>query len=223
MSEPTVSQPGAPPKKDAGKGGKKKVLGLPVPVVIAGGAAVVALAWLWWRGRSKKGTASTSSTTSSSSVGTDYSSQLAELQSEIDELMANEGGGGGGGSGTTPTPPGTTPPGGSKPARPVTGTKTSAITDHGADLSWADLPSATSYRLTVKQGGSDIHNNVQSGRSFQLTGLKPGTSYTWEVAGVNSAGQGPYSAPVMFRTHGASVNPGGVIQTGGTGPTRNPN
>ena len=50
MSEPTVSAATGPPKK-----AKKKLLGLPVPVVIGGVAALAAFGYIWWRDRHKTG------------------------------------------------------------------------------------------------------------------------------------------------------------------------
>ena len=62
MSEPTVSTATGPPKK-----AKKKILGLPVPVVIGGVAALAAFGYIWWRDRHKSA-ASASATTSTSAA-----------------------------------------------------------------------------------------------------------------------------------------------------------
>jgi hypothetical protein len=197
---------------------------MPLPVVLGVGAGVAALAWFWWRSRSAKGSSSTTSTTTSASTSTDVGEEIAGLQSEIDQLLGQGSGGGGGGNisipGTTRTTMPATGPATSKtqkPFRPVTGMHTTDVTAHGAKLSWAGLPSASSYRLTVSHGTDVIHNSTETGRSFTLTGLKANTTYLWKVAGVNAGGQGPYGGPVTFHTKlvGGTANPGGEDKTQG--------
>src|ERR1700691_5161287 len=102
MSEPTVSAATGPPKK-----ARKKILGLPVPVVIGGVAALAAFGYIWWRDRHKSGAASTTSSTSAAPAT--EAAERAELQSELDQLTgavsSSAGTGTGGGGGVNPGGP----------------------------------------------------------------------------------------------------------------------
>jgi hypothetical protein len=199
MSEPATTSTAAAPPKKAGK----KVFGLPVPAVIAVVAGLGALGYMWWRGRhgSSSG-AATSSTSTATTSGTDYSSELAELQAEIDQLTGGAGGSGGGsGTTSTGTGTGTTPkPVNAPPAGAATG-----VTKNAAILSWGQVDRATAYRVQAFATASHemIHDAATPGRQVSLSGLKENTEYGWKVQAVNSAGAGPFSGDHHFTTKGA--------------------
>jgi endoglucanase len=225
MSEPTVSPPPkAPPKLARGKKARgKKILGLPMPVALGLGAGVVALAWLWYRSREKKTTTGTT-TSASSSTGTLTNGQLDEIQDELAELLSQEGQGSSTGTGTgtgVSVPPNTPPPTPASPAKPTrapSGVHTTDITKTTATVAWGKISSATSYRVQVHAGGDIIHDSTASGTQAALSGLKAGHTYNWHVAAVNSAGQGPWSGPVTFKT--LDITGGGKTSTGtGSKPT----
>lgn len=97
MSEPTT-QAARPP----GRGGGKKILGLPRQAVIIGGIALAAgVIWYIYKSRQAASQAATGTSTDTSGA-VDYSGDISTLQSEFgqlaDELAAMQGGGGGTGS-----------------------------------------------------------------------------------------------------------------------------
>jgi hypothetical protein len=48
--------------------------------------------------------------------------------------------------------------------------------------------------------GKQTHDETSKDNHESVQGLKPGTRYSVHVAGVNAAGQGPYSGTVTFST-----------------------
>jgi Fibronectin type III domain len=229
MSE-QAAEVAAPPRK--GKG-QKKILGLPMPVALGAGAGVLALAYLWWRSRKKSAAGTSSATTSSTSSGTSD----AQLASELQQLLDDQGGygtGGGGGYGgggitststgthtttktttgtTSKTTTGTTSKTTSKTTS-STGTKTPVVrkpmsapgrigvrtTPTSAVITWGPLSRATSYRVRVEHGTGLVHGGAVSSTTTTVSGLKPKTNYRVRIAGINSAGEGPWSAPTYFET-----------------------
>ncbi|MEU6364528.1 glycoside hydrolase family 18 protein [Streptomyces sp. NPDC046931] len=103
-----------------------------------------------------------------------------------------DGGGGGDPSPTVPAAP--------------TGLTVSSTTSSSASLSWNAVPGATGYN--VYQGGAKV--SAVTGASATVTGLSPSTSYSFQVAATNAAGESPKSASVTATTAPSS---GG----GGTG------
>jgi fibronectin type 3 domain-containing protein len=75
----------------------------------------------------------------------------------------------------------------------VTGTTTSSVS-----LSWSADSGATSY--TVERNGAVIASGIAS-TTYTDSGLSSSTSYTYNVAGVNSAGIGAYSSSVVGTTN----------------------
>src|SRR5271170_8244098 len=105
MSQP-ATEASPPPKKPAGK----KILGLPQPVALGLGAAVLTLAYLWYRSRKAKAAGAagaTTATTSSTAQNVDTSQLAAELEQLLAEqsggFAGSSGGGSSGGSGITGT------------------------------------------------------------------------------------------------------------------------
>ena len=60
----------------------------------------------------------------------------------------------------------------------------------------------TGYRLRYSNGTSilAIEGNEQNDRQLMLTGLTPFTSYSVQVAAVNTGGTGPYSTALTVDT-----------------------
>lgn len=92
---------------------------------------------------------------------------------------------GGGGGDPDPTVPGT--PGGLS----VSGTTSSSVS-----LAWNAVSGATGY--TIYRDGTKV--TAVSGTSATVTGLAASTSYSFQVAAVNAAGESPKSAAVSART-----------------------
>jgi Fibronectin type III domain len=231
MSE-QAAEASAPPRKGRGQ---KKILGLPMPVALGAGAGVLALAYLWWRSRKKSAAATTSAaTTSSTSSGTSDAQLASELQQLLDDQGGYGSGGGGGGYGgggitststgthtTTKTTTGTTSKTTSGTTSKTTNKTTSSTstktpvvrkpmsapgrvgvrtTPTSAVITWGPLSRATSYRVRVEHGTGLVHGGAVSSTTTTVSGLKPKTNYRVRIAGINSAGEGPWSAPTYFET-----------------------
>ena len=84
---------------------------------------------------------------------------------------------------------------------------TASVTKTSIIVSWEDIECTqqndviTSYLTEFfhTEGGPYRISGVVNGRSFVAGGLTPNTSYTFQVAGVNAIGSGPF-AEEIFRT-----------------------
>ena len=65
----------------------------------------------------------------------------------------------------------------------------------GYSVQYEEVGSAEGERSVVKLVSGDF-----SGGMYTISGLSPATLYRVEVAGETSAGPGPYSHPVTFKT-----------------------
>ncbi|MFC9505594.1 chitinase [Streptomyces sp. NPDC057002] len=102
---------------------------------------------------------------------------------------------GGGGTDPGPTVPAT--PGGLN----ISGTSSSSVS-----LAWNTVSGATGY--TVYRDGTKV--TAVSGTSATVTGLAASTSYSFQVAATNAAGESPKSAAVTGRTN-APTGPGPAL------------
>jgi hypothetical protein len=214
MAENPAASPTAPPA-DRGKKtplSKRKIAGLPAPVAIAAAAAVAVLGFLYWRDkrRGAGGGAATSGTSTSTADQSTEAAELAELQSELNQLTGQSGGGGGGiigvggstgtgtgtGGGTTAsTGTGTVPVTSSTGTSTSTGTGTATkladnpvknlrLTDTGYTSvigEWNKMPNATTYQVQILQGGKVIKTQHAVGDTARVGNLKRGTAYTYRV------------------------------------------
>lgn len=103
-----ADEPAAPPKS------AKRVLGLPLPVVVGG--AVFAAAAIWLYLKRKQAAAPAADSTTAPTDATVSPADLSAIQEELSQLLAQ--GGGGAGTGPAGTPPDATPPGTTPPAAP---------------------------------------------------------------------------------------------------------
>ncbi|MFD0382688.1 chitinase [Streptomyces stramineus] len=93
-----------------------------------------------------------------------------------------------------------TGPGGGDPGEPVPGApgglRAGAVTASSVTLSWDAVSGATGY--TVYRDGAKGQSTA--GNSVTVTGLMPATSYRFQVAASNSAGESPKSAEITATT-----------------------
>ncbi|AYL37963.1 chitinase [Streptomyces fungicidicus] len=113
----------------------------------------------------------------------------------VDDLSVFGPDGGGGGD-PAPTVPGT--PGGLS----VSGTTASSVS-----LAWNAVSGATGY--TLYRDGTKV--TAVSGTSATVTGLAASTSYSFQVAATNTAGESPKSAAVTARTKESGGSGGGDL------------
>ena len=113
----------------------------------------------------------------------------------VDDLSVFGPDGGGGGD-PAPTVPGT--PGGLS----VSGTTASSVS-----LAWNAVSGATGY--TLYRDGTKV--TAVSGTSATVTGLAASTSYSFQVAATNTAGESPKSAAVTARTKESDGSGGGDL------------
>ena len=60
----------------------------------------------------------------------------------------------------------------------------------------------TGYEVEFQRvGGAAITDGEVVGQTFTASGLQPFTNYTYQVAGVNSEGRGPFSDLITIRTN----------------------
>ncbi|WP_344011162.1 glycoside hydrolase family 18 protein [Streptomyces thermospinosisporus] len=113
----------------------------------------------------------------------------------VDDLSVFGPDGGGGGD-PEPTVPGT--PGGLS----VSGTTTNSVS-----LKWNTVSGATGY--TVYRDGTKV--TAVTGTSATITGLESSTSYSFQVAATNAAGESAKSAAVTARTKDRDSGGGGDL------------
>ncbi|MEV2212943.1 glycosyl hydrolase family 18 protein [Streptomyces sp. NPDC050997] len=133
-----------------------------------------------------------SSTTSVTAYTHGWYGQAAYYADDV-SLYGPDGGGGGD---PTPTVPGT-PTGVT-----VTGTASSSVS-----LAWNTVSGATGY--TVYRDGTKV--TAVTGTSATVTGLAASTSYSFQVAATNAAGESAKSAAVTGRTTASSGSGGGTV------------
>lgn len=111
----------------------------------------------------------------------------------------------------SPTPPSPTPP--VPPSAPLNAAATAG--DRAAIVTWAapaesGSSAVGSYQVTAVPGGATCLATAPA-RSCRVTGLANGTSYTFRVRALNSAGWGSYSDPSNAVTPRRSSEPSMVI------------
>jgi len=98
------------------------------------------------------------------------------------------------------------------------GLAVTATTSSSAALSWNAVSGASSY--DIYRNGSRVNTTAVSGTSYTDTGLSAGTSYSYTVAAVDSAGNiGSQSGPVTATTSGTAPRlpaPSGLAVTATT-------
>jgi len=203
--------------------GGRKILGLkPKTALIVGGVVLAAaVGWFWWKRTHSPGSSAATSSTAVTSTSTASGGQLAEIQSELDYLLAQQGAGsttgsGGGGSTTgtgvgtssvpttTTTPPpatGTTPAPAPKTATPapakakapgaVSGVHAVKVTPTSIGAAWDKTSGATSYRIRVTYQDKLVKQVTAKGTSVTVSGLTPDHTYGVHVAAVGPGGTGP--------------------------------
>ncbi|MHB8710610.1 MAG: beta strand repeat-containing protein [Minisyncoccota bacterium] len=89
-----------------------------------------------------------------------------------------------------------------------TGLSASAASTSGINLSWTASPTATGYTIYRSSTNSGFTTSIATGvtsASYADTGLSAGTQYYYEVAGVNSNGEGSNSSSANATTNAAAV------------------
>ena len=114
----------------------------------------------------------------------------------------------------TPAAPAADPGGNYGPSLPCqpaapTGLGVTSYTATTVSLSWQASHGASSYGVFLKDG-QEVASGI-TGTSHTVTGLSPGTAYTFSVVAVNSAGSSPQSSPVSHTTLAAT--PTGLVAT----------
>jgi len=221
VSEQPVSEAKPPPKKAAGK----KVLGLPLPVVIGGAAALAAAAYLWLRSRKKSSSGTAASSSTSTTTSSAYASNLDQMQAELDQLLAEQSGAGSGGyygAGGTGTTTGTTAKTTSKTtAKTTAGTtskttaKTTAKTTSKTGTGTAKLPAAPGGLTSTAQYESAIVRwkavtgaTRYRARVWHDTGKTPDILHDSTAAGTTQTITG-LKAKTRYGWHVAAVGSGG--------------
>lgn len=197
--------------------GQRRVLGLPMPVVIIGGVVFVgALGFILWR-RAQSNAASiaanapTGATTASTDTGAvDYGGQLSVIQSELEALLQGQAtdnsmaagggssgssGGSSGGSGTSGTGTGTT-----TASIAPTGGKVLSVGKTGATIGWN--PNGAARWQTKIVGPGPINGKVStvSVPKAVFWGLSSNHNYEVTVTPFNSSGTPGPSGQVDFHT-----------------------
>jgi len=120
--------------------------------------------------------------------------------------LASCGGGGGGGTAAPTTPvvaPSTAPTG----LAATTGC--SAI-----NLKWSSVAGATGYYVYHAASGFTATKTLANTNSYTDAGLLATTTYNYQVAAANSAGEGPKSNPAVSKATGAAcTSVGGSVQS----------
>lgn len=199
-----VASPQGPPSAAAtggtggpGRAGRpqgRRILGLPVPVVIGAGAGLVALGIIWWRNRTKTTGVATSATRTSSTSSTDTEGALEELQAELDQLSGAFNASQQGGTATTTKTTATakttktTAPAPGKPG-PVSDLTVTNKSPTSVTVSWrppqfaSKAPTATTYKIQIKPKDPAAHV-IGSRTSYNVGGLHKNTHYTAVVSAV---------------------------------------
>ena len=113
--------------------------------------------------------------------------QMAAIKAMVDKVAS--GSGSGGGTTALPAP---------------TGVATSGATTSSMVISWSAVTGAASYN--VLRNGTKVNATSVTSTSFTDTGLAAGTTYSWQVAGVDGSGnQGALSTAVSGTTTGAAA------------------
>ena len=99
------------------------------------------------------------------------------------------------------------------PSAPPTSVTTPVVTNSDINVQWAPVNcieqngDITGYwvRYGVQDSGEvdktvAMRTGNSSGGMYEITGLRQSTTYSIEVAAVNSNGTGPYSTPVVVKT-----------------------
>lgn len=194
---------GQPPRR-------KGLMQNPLTWVVVG--VVVVGGYLLYRYRSAQSAAAAGTTATDTTGTTDYSGEIATLQSEIADLQSSQaqagggaggvtagpvsgepgpyqpGGAGGGGGGTPPQPPGEPPP--YRPGKPPIPAlvRVTRTTSDSISLSWSKSPGATSYRIRLTYQGKLARQQTATGTTATVTGLTPDHTYTVHVAAVGPGG-----------------------------------
>jgi poly(3-hydroxybutyrate) depolymerase len=113
--------------------------------------------------------------------------QAAAIKAMVDQLSSGTGGGGGGGALPAPT-----------------GVATSAATTSTMKITWNAVTGAASYN--VYRNANKVNALGVTVTNFTDTGLNPGSTYSWTVAAVDSAGaEGALSAAASGTTTGTTA------------------
>ena len=123
-------------------------------------------------------------------------------------LLALASCGGGGGGTTSATTPVVAPS--TAPTGITASTGCSAI-----NLKWSPVAGATGYYVYHAASGLTATKTLATTNSYTDTGLQATTTYNYQVAAANTAGEGPKSNPAVSKTTGAAcTNVGGSVQSG---------
>ncbi len=107
-----------------------------------------------------------------------------------------------------------------------TGLSASAASASSITLSWTASPSATSYTIYRSSTDSNFTTAIKTGEtstSYTDSGLSAATTYYYEVAGVNSKGEGLNSSSAHATTNAAPANSGSAQGTLPVGTAWAPN
>ena len=72
---------------------------------------------------------------------------------------------------------------------------------------WDAVEGATSYRWKLICEGTDVSDGSVGTRNVTINSLEKGTTYSFSVCAVNSAGASAYSSPVEGKTEGSKPSP----------------
>lgn len=94
---------------------------------------------------------------------------------------------------------------------------TTAVTTNGAQLTWASVGDGIRYDLQWKPQGSANWRTVSnlSQSTYELTGLQPGMTYSWQVrTGCSTVLATTYSSPATFTTTNTCLVPASLTVAG---------
>lgn len=117
--------------------------------------------------------------------------QITAIKAMVDRVASGSGSGGGGGGGGTTLPA-------------PTGVATSGATSSSMVISWGAVTGAAGYN--VYRASTQANTSLVTATSFTDTGLAAGTTYSWTVRAVDSAGaEGATSSPATGTTTGTTA------------------